>query len=315
MEIPLQGFTPKDLDKIKIKDDKNNIVAQVGMLVTLYLENPHEKKVRLAVGQCIEEYLTLVKPHLKRFGGEKMGIKRFGRDTLPSLNEQIEPMGEYDFFELIMTGSEKDAEVSSYNLKTLLNGKRSYKEIGYISATFPLEFLEQQPSGFFQHFVHDWSKRLSPYHGYAGLGLIRSVGNADARRAEPLIYPLLRRFPGLEIDKPNFHSIYCVEGIKGINWLTILSDTFLQKLGGKETLRVQLGNEFLFYDYSGGTIIQSGDFPQIGDMQQNNIPKHYQKLYRLVKSVQAEKLKSVMTELPKGINVTEFNQQWLHRFE
>jgi len=44
MEIPLQGFTPKNLDKIKIKDDKNNIVAQVGMLVTLYLENPPMKK-------------------------------------------------------------------------------------------------------------------------------------------------------------------------------------------------------------------------------------------------------------------------------
>jgi len=257
----------------------------------------------------------LVKPHLKRFGGEKMGIKRFGRDTLPSLNEQIEPLDEYDFFELIMTGSEKDAEVSSYNLETLLIGKRSYKHIGYISATFPLEFLEQQPSGFFQHFVHDWCKRLSPYHGYAGLGLIRSVGSGQARRAEPFIYPLLQRFPGLEIDNPNSHKIYCVEGIKGINWLTILSDTFLQKLGGKAALKSQLDDDFIFYDYPGGVMIQAGPFPQIGDMEQGNISKQYQTLYRLVKSVQTDKLKNIVVEVPEGVNAKEFTQQWLHRFE
>jgi hypothetical protein len=259
--------------------------------------------------------MSLVKPHLKRYGGEKLGIRKFSQTPIQPLAEMIEPLNERQFFEIIMTGSEKDAEVSSYNLITLLNGKRSYKKIGYISATFPLEFLEQQPSGFFQHFVHDWCKRLSPYHGYAGLGLIRSVGSYQARRAEPLIYPLLRRFPGLEIDEPTSHKIYCTDGIKGVNWLTILSDTFLQKLGGKAALRAQLDDDFIFYDYQGGVMIQAGPFPQIGDMEQGNIPKQYQTLYRLVKSVLTDKLKNIVVEVPEGVNAKEFTQQWLHRFE
>ncbi|MCF6204538.1 MAG: DUF3396 domain-containing protein [Methylococcaceae bacterium] len=315
MEIPLQGFTPKDLDKIKIKDGKGNIIAVVGMMVTLYLENPYEKKMRLAVGHCIDEYMKLVKSYLRRYGNEKLGVRKFSQTPIQSVAEMIKPLDEHDFFELVITGSETNEEVSPYNLKSILNNKRSYKQIGYLSATFPLEFLEQQPAGFFQHFVHGWCKRLSPYHGYGGLGLIRSVDTATARRAEPLLHPMLQRFPGLEIDMPHFHKIYCVDGIKGINWLTMLSEHFLQKLGGKAALRAQLDDDFIFYDYPGGVMIQAGPFPQIGDMEQGNIPKQYQTLYRLVKSVQTDKLKNIVVEVPEGVNAKEFTQQWLHRFE
>jgi len=227
------------------------------MMVTLYFENPHEKKCRLAVGQCVEEYMSLVKPHLKRYGGEKLGIRKFSQTPIQPLAEMIEPLDEYDFFGLIVTGSETDEESNPYNVKTLLGNKRSYKRIGYLSATFLLAFLEEQQSGFFQQFAQDWCKRLSPYHGYGGLGLIRSVYTGAARRAEPIVYHLVNRFPGLEIDMSHFHTIDCVEGIKGINWLTLLSDTFLQKLEGKAALQEQLDDDFIFYDYSGGVMIQA----------------------------------------------------------
>lgn len=315
MKILEEGITPKDLDKIKIKNSNNHIIAQAGMMVTLYLENPHEKQLRLAVGQCIEEYMALVKLHLKRYGGEKLGIRRFSKTPIQPLAEMIEPLEEDDFFEIIITGSETDNEASSYNIKTFLNQKMGATKIGYISATFPLEFLEQQPGGFFQSFVHEWCKRLSPYHGYGGLGLIRSVYTGAARRAEPLLYPLLKRFPGFEIDMPHFHTLDCIDGIKGINWLTILSDAFLQQLGGQAALQSQLDDDFLFYDYLNGTMIQAGPFPQIGDIEQNNIPTHYQKIYRLVKSVQTDKLTHIVVDVPEGVDAEEFTKWWLRRFE
>ncbi len=121
MEIPLQGFTPKDLDKIKIKDNKNNIVAQVGMLVTVYLENAYKKQCRLAVGQCIEEYMALVRTHLKRYGGEKLGVRKLSQTPIQPLAEIIEPLDEYDYFEIIITGSETDDESSPYDVETLFD--------------------------------------------------------------------------------------------------------------------------------------------------------------------------------------------------
>ncbi len=183
-----------------------------------------------------------------------------------------------------------------------------------MSATLPMKFLEQQEGGFFQNLVHEWCQRLSPYHGYAGLAVISSADYGHARGAAPLLYPLVRRFPGLEIDMPLSHARYCGEGIKGVNWLTVLSHTFLRKLGGKAALQSQLGDEFPFYDYPDGTMIQAGPYPQIGDLEQNNVPVHYQKVYRLVKAVQAEYPHSIM-DTPEGVDGRVFTQQWLHRFE
>lgn len=88
----------------------------------------------------------------------------------------------------------------------------------------------------------------------------------------------------------------------------------MQKLEGQAALQSKLDDEFLFYDYPGGTMIQSGKLPQIGDMKQDHIPQHYQKLYRLIKPVQAE-YKEGIIRTPDGINAHEFAQQWLHRFE
>ncbi len=151
MEIPLQGFTPKDLDKIKIKVNKNRIVTQVGMMVTLYLENAYKKQCGLAVGQCIEEYMALARPHLKHYGGKKLRVRKFSQTPIQLLAEMIEPLNERQFSENIITRLETDEESSPYNVETLFDRKRSYKQIGYLSATFPLAFLEEQPCGFFQY--------------------------------------------------------------------------------------------------------------------------------------------------------------------
>lgn len=313
METSPQSIIPADLDKIQVRDNNNKIIGRVGMLVTLYLEEPHNKHLRMEVAQCIEDYYSLLKPHLKLVASEEFGVRKLSNYILPAITDLVSPLDENDSFELMMTGANSVKETSPYNIDALLDFKPNYKDIGYLRATFPFAFLEQQESGFFQQWVHDWCKRLSPYHGYAGLGLINSMEYDTARRNERLFYPLIQRFPGLEIDIPLSHSRHCDEGLKSVNWLTILSDSFLQKLGGKTILKNQLGNEFPFYDYPGGTIIQAGPHPQIGDLEKNNIPRHYQQVYRLVQSVQAE-YPDIIMDTPEDVNGLEFTQQWLHRF-
>jgi len=313
MEISPQGITPSDLDKIQVKDKNNKVIGRVGMLITLYFEDPHNKSLRIAVAQCIENYYSLLKPHLKLVASEELGIRKLSNYTLPAIADLVTSLDERDSFELMITGANTIKGTSAYNIGTLLNNKRNYKQVGFLTATFPLGFLEQQENGFFQQWVHDWCKRLSPYHGYAGLGLVNSIEYGSARRNAPMLYPLIQRFPGLEIDMPLSHTQHCYESIKSVNWLTILSDSFLQQLGGKTILKNQLGDDFPFYDYPGGTIIQAGLHPQIGDLEKNNIPKHYQQVYRLVQSVQAE-YPDIIMDTPEDVNGLEFTQQWLHRF-
>jgi hypothetical protein len=96
------------------------------------------------------------------------------------------------------------------------------------------------------------------------------------------------RFPGFNVENPVLLSRHLTNAIKGVNWLTILSDEFLNKLGGLEKIQGQLDDNFPFYYYHGGGLIQSGTSPQIGDRNRKNIPKYYQQLGLVLKPVRVD---------------------------
>jgi hypothetical protein len=101
----------------------------------------------------------------------------------------------------------------------------------------PFAFTEQKPPGFFTKMVLQWCEKLSPLHGYAGIYLALSAEQGAAMGAEPLVYPLVKRFPGIEFDFPITVKLKFKNGIKGVNWLTVLSDKFVSELGGIDTLK------------------------------------------------------------------------------
>jgi hypothetical protein len=312
MNIP-EKISPKDFDHINIIDDEGLLLACLGMVITLYIEEPYHQSIRMGAVECIKEYTELVKPYLRWVSIKGNRMKKFRQTQLDSISDQVSRLEPMDYFEIILSGAAKVEMANHYNLETLLRGKRKFKNIGFLSATLPLGFLENQPPGFLQKLAVRWCNHLKAFHGYAGFAIIRSVDYYYAEKAEPYLYPMVKRFPGMEIDMPTAYLPYCKDGIKGINWLTILSNTFLERLGGKTGLKAKLGEEFSFYDYKEGTIIQAGPYPQIGDLEQNNIPPHYQKLYRQVRPIQTE-YPDILIRTPQGVDDLAFAQEWLKRF-
>lgn len=303
-------LTPANLDAIRIFNDRRT-VALVGIALTLYLPQPHRPQVRLAVARCIEEYRELVagKLRLAVFNGQ---ITEEG--ALPSTLDRISESGEREDFSLLLTGAETLDEVSHFNLETLLLGRVSYETVGELSVTFPLGDLAHRQSGFFQNLARRWCDALSPVHGYGGFSLQRSIDPAYAEAAAPLLYPIVSRFPGLEIDMPSAHIQWCIRGIKGVNWLTILSHELVYKLGGEALLHRQFkGTGIEVRSYNNGVIIQAGAYPQLGDAEANNIPDPYRRVYRAVRAVQAHYPDMIMAT-PANVDSLAFSEQWLHRF-
>ena len=310
----LKSLTPDDLDKVQIRDERNELVAVVGLLATLYVPKPHESVKRQAVAACIEDYLHVAGSHLHWVRVDERAPRRMGEEEFPTIPSLAASYAEHQPFEFAASGAEHPSEASHYGIRTWLGGRRSYEHIGYLSAMLPLAFVAEQRPGFFQRLLQGWCERVVPLHGYAGLALVRSIDNARARRAEPLLYPLIRRFPGLEVDMPVEHTLHLQDGIKGVNWLTVLSNTFLERLGGREALRACLEDAFPFLEYTGGAIIQAGPHPQLGDLEQGNVPAHYRTLYHLLRPIQAD-YGDDLFETPTGVDPTDFTQQWMHRFE
>jgi hypothetical protein len=221
---------------------------------------------------------------------------------------------EYDSLLCKLNGADDISQASPYNLAALLKFRKKFYQIGFITACVPFAFIEQQPPGFFRKMVLQWCEKLRPLHGYAGIYIALSADRGEAISNEPLVYPLVKRFPGIEFDSPVDISLHCKKGIKGVNWLTVLSDKFVSNLGGVDALKDGLDDTCPLYTYPGGAVIQAGPYPQLGDLEKGIRLKDYQKVYKLVKPVQAE-YDDIIMRTPKNVDADAFAQQWLHRFE
>src|SRR5262249_4419886 len=119
-----------------------------------------------------------------------------------------------------------------------------------------------------------------------GVGVLQPLDVRARHRVEPMVTPLAERFPGLEIEGGTTHTMWLKDGIKGVTWLTILNDRWVEAAGGLDYLRTRLDDNFIFHRYDGGLMIQAGAKPQIGDAEANRWPKHYVTLAKVLKPIQ-----------------------------
>lgn len=74
------------------------------------------------------------------------------------------------------------------------------------------------------------------------------------------------RFHGLDVIGASRTSIDATDGIKCVNWLTLLDESLLAKLGGKAALRGKLSPAIVFHDIPNGVVLQAGEKPVLGDI-------------------------------------------------
>ena len=145
----------------------------------------------------------------------------------------------------------------------------------------------------------------------------------EQSRTDYLVYPLSRRFPGLEIDDPDSVASAMIRGggpltIKGVNWLTALDDECLEPLGGREEVFGDLDEGFKFYEYDGGVLIQAGPVPQPGDVNQGHIPRNYQQLARKLKPIRmifSKPHSLISSPNRQEKSSADVTNEWLARFD
>lgn len=310
----MKDFTPEQLDELKVIEN-DQVLCCIGLLVTLYFREGQQPEKREALWRCHERYWEVAGSHLR--WGSHPGTGRpvnLSKQKLPSLREWIDQLGEEDELELTYHGGQHKNDADAHSLAIYTSRLNEYK-LGFLSATLPFSWVAQNPAGSFVRLVQEFSEYLHPYHGYGGLAVIPHVAHSKAResRSELSVYAIARRFPGLEVDYPVSHLRHLGTGIKGVNWLTVLSDSWLEASGGKASLRTQLDESFVFHDFSGGTIIQAGPHPQLGDINRRDIPEHYRVLSRLLKPIRAA-YPDVLQADAEGFDDAR-TQQWLSRFD
>jgi hypothetical protein len=96
---------------------------------------------------------------------------------------------------------------------------------------------------------------------------------------------LASRFAGLDVVDLLRLSIHGAAGIKCVNWLTMVEDAFLDKLGGRSAVARRFGPEIVCHEIPNGLVIQAGPRPVVGDQNRPDQLTHYREVAAVLKPI------------------------------
>lgn len=313
IDMDLQENDQELLKNLSLKDKRGRTVVSVGLVATLFFEEAWTRSKREIIAMLVSNYMARFGEHLRFAKDMKGKIYPIAANRVPhpaSWLPSYPDEGE-DWYFGFHSGNSA-GEAGEFTVCGLGSDNVS-KTLGYFHVSFPLNGFSDEQGGF-RTYILDVCEKLKPLSGYGGLGIIEPL---DVYAAEPqlaLVRALAERFPGLEVEARTSHSLYLRDGIKGVNWLTVLGDRWVQEMGGVDYLRLWVTEACTLYPYSGGVVIQAGAHPELGDSQANRWPMHYVKLAKALKKIRVKEHRPFHLGGANRFD-HEATMKWLNRFD
>lgn len=146
-------------------------------------------------------------------------------------------------------------------------------------------------------------------HGHAGYAFSLNEHHPDGSHCARLqMYPLGTRHPGIDIPSA-LTSLSCVQnGIKCINWLTLLGEPFARDFKPSEA-----DERIVIERLPHGILIQAGPHPQIGDVNRGQLLPAYHAVGRRVAHLRAANHPAFI--LLDKVPDDGATNRWLSRFD
>lgn len=229
-----------------------------------------------------------------------------------ALNEKQNP--DVDQFSVHVT----DPEIPpSCAMGALVGATESIDRVPYagLTAHVPLDWFEAHPQDWI-NMVLGWCNRLQPAKGAVGVNPITEFGTSRARYRE--IWPFLSRYPGMGALHPLFEVNMHPGQIGTVNWLTILNDELVEKLGGRDVLEAQVDDRITLHDWDGGILFQAGAMPELGDRTLGLWPEAYRKVSNATRPIRFEDYRNTpmaLMKVPAPLDSYEETLNWVRRFD
>jgi len=146
-------------------------------------------------------------------------------------------------------------------------------------------------------------------HGHAGYAFSLNEHDPDVSHSARLqMYPLGMRHPGIDIPSLSA-SLHCVQdGIKCINWLTLLGDRLARDFKPSEA-----DEQIVIEPLPHGILIQAGPHPEMGDVNRGQLLPAYHAVGRRVAHLRAGNQPAVI--LLDKVPDEDATDRWLSRFD
>ena len=295
--------------------DDGRYALKVGLVATLYFWEGHTKPVRDVLVDCFEDYQRLFGEHLK-WGWNPLNQypMKLANKKFPNLRTYVETLDKDDCIEWYLDSSKDDESVDDYRVQGITRRAWQGKLLSYFQFTMPWRSLQHPEPAAFHTLLTKFCQRLKPFHGLAGLGTLMPHQDDSFQWCE---FEDAQRYFALDVG-PGFSLARRVsDGIKSVNWYTILGRELTNKLGGARALKAQLNDPAIQLHEVGETIlIQAGDLPILGPVAEGR-PPLYVKVNEVLRAVRAADLDSLHSGSVTG--ALHFNPRttnlWLRRFD
>ena len=248
----------------------------VGFTATFYFWNGHTPKIREALVKCFEAFEVAFGSHLKwGFDADKARWIKLSEGTMPSLRTYIKPLDEDDCIEWYVTSSNDKEAVGEYVASCLTERGWMDGECSSFRFQVPRSLVfESDGNKSLLNLISLCNEQLTPFHGNAGLTAISPRDEIDWEAEK---FDLATRYNALYIDDRVTDEISAPRGIKGVNWLTFISNTLSECLGGPASF-VNYCRRFGIEPIPSGAgfLIQAGEYPQLGPIE-SPAPEEYVK--------------------------------------
>jgi len=287
-----------DINELQELDDNGIPIIKACLVASLFFHKGYEYKKRKAIRDCFNEYMDLCDKHIHWvFGAAKDRRKEvILEDFIPSTFLVADSFDENNSWEFTWSGGEHWKAASEYKISAFANQKQisdHRNSLDFLTIHFPLLFFKDKEVGF-PSLLERWAEKLNADYGYGGIGIATSNDYGHAQKFENIVYSLSKRFPGLEVNQPSNHSLAMElhkahsninEGIKGGSWITILSNRWVDKLGGITELEKSLKKPLSLHSYNGGVLLLSGNRPEVGDVNLDIDTPNYKKVAKILKPI------------------------------
>lgn len=263
-DIPWAVFNSMEFNQDDWSTSRNGLVFRKLVLeLVFYFYEDEALKSREAMIKIVDEYADMVGPKLRWTTNPDTGswkaLKNGYRSYL-TLDEWLMKAGR-GVWEFEYHGGQKATEASDFEISGLGAGLAlADKGFSQFYCYFPYNYFKRAVE--MADLGLRWAGMLKPFHGYGGLAWANSHGLLIDDHIASIIldsyYSCM--YPGININRFSTDSNMLTKEIKGVDWLTFLSDHFIEKLGGSDSIKTRLStNDGLVYrPYQGGAMIMIG---------------------------------------------------------
>jgi hypothetical protein len=301
-------------DKFTIIDPKQGKILQLSFAVMFFYNKSEDRKRQAVILDILDEHCAMTgniyrwtqNPQTNRWKRLKDGINSY-----ISPREWVLTNPNYRW-SIIYHSGQKSSDASDVELYTFNRGDTPDTDMtSFLRVHFPLAVLDDA-RGIAER-IRLWSELLQPDHGYAGFSLVQSHG-FERDVATSYEYSIAQRFPGIDIYANVPHSLRLGRYIKGAQWLTILSNEFLAKIGGVASVKEKMV-DLPVLEYAGGAVLQAGPLPQIGDVEQDIPMTDYKRVAAIVEPLRHKNYGGGAPMLAPGPKFDAHSYMaWLARF-